>query len=247
MTSETIIVSLTTHSIRVAQVARTAIWSIIQNTYKDVHIVLTLYKDDVKLIPDDLQLLIDMGIVELIVAEQDLGPHLKYFYAMQKYRENPVITIDDDILYPETMIEEMVNAYNKNRCIIGRRCYEIMPDMNYHRWLMTGISQIKIPTHKNFATGVGGILYPPNCLQLSEDNINEILAIKYDDDFYLKALEVRKDLKILTIIYDQRILFKKNLTDNHTQSIALWKTNMTKATERLKQFEKEFTYACFKQ
>lgn len=240
MTSDTIIVSLTTHSIRVAQVARTAIWSIIQNTYKDIHIVLTLYKDDLKLINNDLRLLIDMGIVELIVAEQDLGPHLKYFYAMQKYRENPVITIDDDVIYPETMIEEMVNAYKKYNCVIGRRCYEIKSNMNYHNWLWAGLSQIKEPTHKNFATGIGGILYPPNCLDLSDDNVQEILTIKYDDDFYLKALEVRKELKIMSIVYNGNLLFKKNLKDPYTQSIGLWNSNVHKANDGIKMFEREF-------
>lgn len=240
MTSDTIIVSLTTHSIRVAQVTRTAIFSIIKNTYKDVHIVLTLYKDDVKLIPDDLQLFIDNELVELIVADKDLGPHLKYFYVMQKYRENTVITIDDDILYPETMIEEMVNAYKKYNCIIGRRCFEIKSNMNYHNWIKTGLSQIKEPTHKNFATGVGGILYPPNCLDLSDYNVKEILTIKYDDDFYLKALEVRKDLKIMSIIYNGNLLFMKNLKDSYTQSIGLWNSNVHKANDGIKLFESEF-------
>ena len=240
MTKDTVIVSLTTHSIRVAQVAKTAIFSILQNTYKDVHIVLTLYKDDIKLINDDLQLMIDAGLVELIVADKDLGPHLKYFYTMQKYRENPVITIDDDVIYPENMIEEMVNASKKYNCIIGRRCYEIKSNMNYHKWLWTGISQIKEPTHKNFATGIGGILYPPNCLDLSDNNVEEILKIKYDDDFYLKALEVRKDLKIMSIIYNGDLLFKKNLKDPYTQSIGLWNSNVHKANDGIKMFESEF-------
>lgn len=239
MNKDTIIVSLTTHSIRVEQVAKTAIWSIIQNTYKDIHIVLTLYKDDLKLIPQDLQVIIDAGIVELIVAEQDLGPHLKYFYAMQKYRENPVITIDDDVIYPETMIEEMVNAYKKYNCIIGRRCFPIF-NLNYHDWLRRGLARFKEPTHKNFATGIGGILYPPNCLDLSDNNIEEILKIKYDDDFYLKALEVRKNLKIMNIVYSWANVFRMNLTDAHTQSIALWNNNIHKANVGIKLFEKEF-------
>ena len=239
MNKDPIIVSLTTHSIRVAQVARTAIWSIIQNTYKNIHIVLTLYKDDLKLIPQDLQLMIDNGIVELIVANKDLGPHLKYFYAMQKYRENPVVTIDDDVIYPETMIEEMVNAYKKYNCIIGRRCFPIL-NLNYHDWMRKGLAQFKEPTHKNFATGIGGILYPPNCLNLSDNNIEEILKIKYDDDFYLKVLEVRKDLKIMNIVYNWANVFKKNLTDAHTQSIALWNSNVHKANDGIKLFEKEF-------
>ena len=97
MDKNTIIVSLTTHSIRLQQVAKTAIFSIIKNTYKNIHICLTLYKDDIKNIPEDLKFLIDEQFVELIVADKDLGPHLKYFYAMKKYKENPIITVDDDI------------------------------------------------------------------------------------------------------------------------------------------------------
>ena len=237
---DTVIVSLTTHSIRVAQVARTAIWSIIQNTYKDVHIVLTLYKDDLKLIPDDLQTMINSEIVELIVADKDLGPHLKYFYTMKKYRENPIITIDDDVIYPEKMIEEMINAYKKYNCIIGRRCFPII-SMNYHDWMRKDLAQIKEPSHKNFATGIGGILYPPNCLEITDDNIEEILKIKYDDDFYLKALEVRKNLLIMNIVYNWTNIFKKNLTDAHTQSIALWNSNIYKANDGIRLFEKEFS------
>ena len=58
---------------------------------------MTLYKDDIKNIPEDLKFLIDEQFVELIVADKDLSPHLKYFYAMKKYKENPIITVDDDI------------------------------------------------------------------------------------------------------------------------------------------------------
>ena len=248
MTKDTVIVSLTTHSIRVAQVARTAIWSIIQNTYKDIHIVLTLYKDDLKLIPEDLQLMIDNGTVELIIAEKDLGPHLKYFYAMQKYRENPVITIDDDVIYPEKMIEEMVNAYKKYpTCVIARRSYLISGRNgnldSYHVWLRN-FTGLKEPTHKIFATGIGGILYPPNCLDLSADNIEEILTVKYDDDFYLKALEIRKNLKIVNICAKWNELYKKNLTDSTTQSISLWyNKNKSESDKNIEKFKKEFCYA----
>lgn len=248
MNKDTVIVSLTTHSIRVAQVAKTAIFSILQNTYKDVHIVLTLYKDDIKLIPDDLQTMIDAGLVELIVADKDLGPHLKYFYTMQKYRENPVITIDDDIIYPENMIEKMVAAYNKNKNnIIARRSFNIIRKngvfASYHVWLQH-YSGLKGPTHSIFATGIGGILYPPNCLNISDDNIEEILTIKYDDDFYLKALEVRKDLKIVNICSGWNELYKKNLNDPHTQSIALWNKNARgKSDSCVQKYKQEFLNA----
>ena len=246
MTNDTVIVSLTTHSIRVSQVAKTAIFSILQNTYKDVHIVLTLYKDDVKLIPQDLQLMIDTGAVELIVSDKDFGPHLKYFYTMQKYRENPVITIDDDIIYPETMIEKLVAGYKKYKdCIIARRSFLITGRNgvldSYHIWLRN-FTGLKEPTHKIFATGIGGILYPPNCLNLSSDNIEEILTVKYDDDFYLKALEVRKDLKIVNICSSCNELYIKNLDDAYTQSISLWNNkNIKESDKNIAKYYTEFS------
>ena len=238
MDKNTIIVSLTTHSIRLKQVAKTAIFSIIKNTYKNIHICLTLYKDDIKNIPEDLKFLIDEQFVELIVADKDLGPHLKYFYAMKKYKENPIITVDDDIIYPPEMIEDMVKAYNIHKCIIGRRCYAITPELNYYLWLNRGCNYSEVPTHKLFATGVGGILYPPDCLKISDANLEEILNIKYDDDFYLKALEVRNDVKIVT--YKMPRMFVKNLADAFTQSCARWNENMKRANNGIALFIKEF-------
>lgn len=245
MTKDTVIVSLTTHSVRVQQVARTTIFSLLKSTYKDIKIVLTLYKDDLKLIPNDLQLMIDNGIVELIVAEQDLGPHLKYFYAMQKYRENPVVTVDDDAIYPTDMIEKLVAAYKKYPdSVIARRSYR-MSQRNgrldaFWTWL-SHFSGVTEPTHFNFATGLGGILYPPDCLHLSDDNISEILEAKYDDDFYLKALEVRQNIKIANICVSHGDLFAATIDDPVTQGIALWNRNKNGGSEQiLRKYEQEF-------
>lgn len=244
MNEKTIIVSLTTHSIRLNTVARTAIFSILKNTYKDIHIVLTLYKDDVKLIPEDLKLFIDNGVVELIIADTDLGPHLKYFYTMKKYRNNPIITIDDDFIYPEDTIENLVNFYNKfPDSIISRRAFVIQKPLNYRKMLNAGLSKIFKPSYLNFSTGCGGILYPPNILKISDDNIKDILEMKYDDDFYLKALETRLRIKITSSLYNPNCdgVFKL-VWDENIQSIALWNTNITKSELHLKEYEKEFSW-----
>lgn len=229
-----VIVALTSHSIRVAHVAKTAIWSILQNTYKDVHIVLTLYKDDVKLIPEDLQIMINNGIVELIIADEDLGPHLKYFYVMQKYRNLPIITIDDDICYPKTMIEKMMKEYELNpTCVIARRSF-VMKQHNsditsYKIWL-NYFAACSEPSLKLFPTGVAGILYPPNILKITDEMIPELLTVKYDDDVYLKVLEIRNHILIKNICQDPSIsnnseLYDKVNTDYEVQSIALINRN----------------------
>lgn len=241
MNEHTIVVALTSHDLRIENIARTAIFSIIRQTYNNIHIVLTLYKNDIKLIDSELQLLIDAGIVELLIAEKDLGPHLKYFYVMQKYRNHPIVTVDDDILYRQDMIAEFVELYAKHKCIVAQRCFKITKCLDYIKWLKDGISFSDNPTHSLFATGVGGVLYPPNCLTLSEANVSDILSIKYDDDFYLKALEVRNNVKIVTTSkHNARDMFIKNLQDRRTQSIARWKYNVKHANAGINMFKTDF-------
>lgn len=241
------VVSVTSHDFRVEEMYGT-IYSILNGSCQRVKIVLTLYKDDLPLLKGDMKRLVKAGVVELIVADKDLGPHLKYFYAMQRYRELPVITIDDDVLYPRGMVQSLLDDYSQYPdTVIGRRCYELRETggqlVPYSELLCT-LSQLTAPSHRNFATGIGGVLYPPDAFKLCEDNIREILEMKYDDDFYLKALEVRMGIRVLAEEHSRSRLFVCNKMDGHTQSIGLWETrNKAKSDENMKFYEKEFLSA----
>lgn len=95
------IVSLTSHTkSRLEQLPKFLFNSLLKYNKTNFKVVLTLYKDDIQYITKDLQALIDNNLIELIVAEENLKSHLKYFYVMQKYKDLPIITIDDDIVYP---------------------------------------------------------------------------------------------------------------------------------------------------
>lgn len=231
-----VIVSLTTHDIRLTNgTAEKVIKNILDGTFKDIRVVLTLFKDDINKIPASLKTLINENVIELIVADENLRPHLKYFYAMQKYRDLPVITIDDDILYTDNFVEELYkNWLLRKDCIIGRRCYRIISVngqlARYFYWMRPGIVKTLEPTQALFATGVGGILYPPNILELSEKDIPEIKETLIDDDFYLKAREIKKGIKTFSIINNEAELYKKNLDDPVTQSIAIGWINCAQGT-----------------
>ena len=227
-----VIVSLTTHDLRLTNgTVERVIKNILDGTFKDLRVVLTLYKDDESLIPASLRKMIDDGSIELIVSDINLRPHLKYFYAMQKYRNLPVITIDDDILYPDDMVEKLYKRWTENpRYIIARRSFPIVTTYygeltRYATWMAQGLIKSEAPLMAAFPTGVGGILYPPDCLQLSDADIPEINTILTDDDFYLKAIEVRKGIRTITIEHNEADLYKKNLDDPVTQSIALFNQN----------------------
>ena len=199
---EKTLVSLTSHGVRLKYVAKT-IFSILRQS--KVKVVLTLFKDDVKNITDDLCLLIDNGVVELIVSDIDLGPHLKYFFAMKKYKEWNVITIDDDCLYSSDFLNTLSDYHKRYpNSIITRRAHLMTftdGKLNrYNNWKMC----VKKSTDSRhiLPTGVGGVLYPPNVLDIDSVDIEELKKCFFADDIYLKVLENRKnlDIKIIPIV-----------------------------------------------
>ena len=52
------------------------------------------------------------------LLQENLKPHLKYFYTMQLYREYAIITLDDDLRYSYDTFESLFNAYVENPNII---------------------------------------------------------------------------------------------------------------------------------
>ena len=201
--NESVIVSLTSHHARLKHVSKT-IFSILNGTFKSVHVVLTIYKDDIFNISNDLKLFIDNNIIELIIADENLRPHLKYYYVMKKYKDVsvPIITIDDDGLYHKDLVESLYTAYLNNKSSIhARRVHQVMLDQNkksvlpYNKWKWEIVNNT-VPDKYKFATGVGGVLYPPNILDIDKISITEIKKCLCADDIYLKVIENRKNIKI---------------------------------------------------
>lgn len=199
------VVSLTSHTKeRLSNVGMYLYASIFRYKLDGIHVVLTLYKDDVSNIPPQLDKMIKSGMVELIVAEQNLRCHLKYFYAMQKYRDVPVITIDDDSVYPPQMIPDLLAAMDKYPgCVIGRSGWLLDVNKCYinNYCINEGVEAIKWNGHTDEPRmdlnleGYGGILYPPDILKVSDVYISEILETPRADDIYLMVIENRLGVK----------------------------------------------------
>lgn len=200
--NEKVIVSLTSHGERL-KIAAKAIFSILNGIEKSVHIVLTLYKDDINKIPEDIKLFIDGNFIELLIADENLKPHLKYYYVMKKYKAVPIITIDDDCIYSKDLVSSLLNCYNKHsNSICARRIHEIK-NTKYRNWKYE-ISYNNISKYKKLATGVGGVIYPPNILDIDNIDINEIKQCLLADDIFLKAIENRKNIDIQLVANNQK-------------------------------------------
>lgn len=189
---EKITVSLTSFGKRL-ELVHIAIKSLMVQTMKADAIVLYLAEEDSrKKIPQEEEL-IKAGLrIERNV--KDLKSHKKYFYAVQEYSENLIITVDDDVMYDDRLIEDLYAEHLKYPgTVICRRGHrmtkrdgKIAP---YDLW--EGCVKTVMPEKGICATGVGGVLYP--CGKYREAFLDERGIRKsalYGDDLWLKAIEL---------------------------------------------------------
>ena len=190
------IVSLTSYKERLKKL-HLVLESIFNNTMQPSKIVLTLYKEDLQFLNKNLTDMINNKKIELIISHIDLKSHKKYFEVMKKYREYAIITIDDDIIYTNDLIETLYNSYNKYpNCIHSRRVHKITIKDNkilpYKKW----IKQYKYELSPSFyllATTGSGTLFPPNILNITDENIKDIYKCITADDIYLYYLSRKKN------------------------------------------------------
>jgi len=223
-----IIVSLTSYKQRFGKLPL-VLQSIFKNTMKPSKIVLTINKDDQKYLTQKLKTLIDEKKIELIVTDHDLKSHLKYFEVMKKYRDYAIITIDDDIIYTRDLIKSLFYSYiNNPNCVHARRVHKIMTEDNkvlpYDRWLKQYTYELN-PSFELFATTGSGVLFPPNILNISDENLKEIHKCITADDIYLKYLERERNIKTVWVP-NSRLSGMRELKDKKTQKYALYKKNI---------------------
>lgn len=174
-------ISLTSWKARINTVSKT-LYSLLKMC-PGFHIVLVLSKDEFPLmekeLPDNLMLFVENKLIELFWIRPNLKSFKKILFTMDKYRDVPVISADDDCIYKRNYADELYNIWfnNKDFCISYYKT-------TYDLFNITG----------GYAT-----CYPPyyfeniGLLNLTEDIINLL-----EDDLYYACL--RKKLSKNKII-----------------------------------------------
>lgn len=225
--NEKIIVSLTSIFERLEYVVYPIQCMLIQ-TLKPDKIILWLDANKIneELLPEKLLDLKNYGL-EIYYVE-DIGPHTKYFYAMKTYVKDIIVTIDDDLLYQRTLIEGLVEAHMKNpSCVCAYWVWQMRFTWNgipypSSEYAIGDETQNDVPD-KNFAAlGFGGVLYPPNSLNLEAFNKEKIrkLALKADD-VWLKAMEILNNTSVVKAKGKKNYIHIKN-----SQNVALQHENL---------------------
>lgn len=190
-----IIVSLTSYPGRFAHI-HTALKSIMLQTVQPDKIIVWLDEDVTReqLTPEMLAL--EQYGIEYRPMPGDLKPHKKYFYAMQEYPDDIIITVDDDLIYAKDVIESLVKTHKRYpKAVCARRVHKITKKPNgeiasYNDWIGEYCG-CDTPSHALVATGVGGVLYPPHCLyeKAFDEKLIAELSLKADD-IWLKFMEL---------------------------------------------------------
>lgn len=161
-----LIVSLTSIPSRIETLWIT-VESLLRQSYKPDRIILWLAEDEFKdgSLPNELTGLQKRGLE--IRYCQNLRSYKKFYYAMQEFPDSLLVTVDDDIIYTERMLEELVRLYVKYPGnIICNRSHHVKLRHNgalksYKEWEHYNDRKIKeIPEYANFFTGCGGTLFP---------------------------------------------------------------------------------------
>jgi len=169
--------------------------SLLRQSYKPDLIILWLSKEQfssIERLPKRLLSQRKDGL-EIRLCDHDLKSHKKYYYALQEYPDDVIVTFDDDVFYSTKVLATLVKLNDRFPssicCNTGYRIItrneEIMP---YTKWEQ--LMDKSGPDYNISFTGVGGVLYPPGSLHKEVfNNIFENICLSADD-IWLKAMSL---------------------------------------------------------
>lgn len=227
-----LIASLTTFPDRINAVSNT-IKTIMNQTVKadeiNLYLAVEQFPNKENGLPTELLKLKDFGLQ--IKFCNDIKSYKKIIPALKEYKNDIIITFDDDIYYEKDTIETLYNSYLKNPKVIqANRIWHIELKENRvipkdKSFLYWNEESYKTPSFFNTIIGCGGVLYPPNSLSemvLDEEKFKSIIPTQ--DDIWLWGMAVLAGSKIqLNKGYSSNLITVEN-----TQNSGLCKLNNKK-------------------
>lgn len=232
MTEKKLIVSLTSYPARIGTL-HLVLESIYAQTRKADEIVLWLAEEQfpqkMEDLTQELRSLAEEGRLTIRWCD-DLKPHKKYFYALQEYSNDLVVTIDDDLLYSECLLENLYQSYLAHPDAISAvRAHLIVVSENgrimpYCDWIQETDVCIHEPSMQLFSTGGAGSLYPPGIFkkELFDKEVIKSTCL-LADDLWIKAMALLCDVPVVVAQEFEELRYVPG-----TQTEALYHGNVDK-------------------
>ncbi|MBD5521756.1 MAG: hypothetical protein HDR03_11175 [Lachnospiraceae bacterium] len=203
-----VIVSFTSYPKRIEMVHK-VVESLLEQTIRADAILLYLSLDEFPNAESDLpELLIEMNGkhgFRIIWVKGNLKSHKKYYYALQEYRDDVIITVDDDTIYARSMIEDLMKGFECFPGAVSARSVRMIFRQEtgleeYVKWDRYPDEYKGMPRGDLCAIGVGGVLYPPGA---GSDNwfvMQDIIsAAEGQDDLWIKYSEIMNDIPVVYV------------------------------------------------
>ena len=225
-----IVVALTSYPKRI-NIVEKVIESLCRQIMHADEIILYLCENEfpqkVKELPSELVRMIGRNGFKIEWVEENLKPHKKYFYALQNKRNDIVITVDDDVIYSETLISDLISSYKKFPMSVSARTARIMlrdseDTVEYKEWDICPDYYANMPRMDLCAIGYAGILYPPLCAEkgwFDKDKIKKLAECQ--DDLWLKYNEI---ISKIPVVYAKPV--QKDILIEEAELTALCIENM---------------------
>lgn len=206
MVSRRLIVSLTTYPKRIGLIPQ-VLESLYEQTRMPDEIVLWLapeqFPEREKELPERLVELSGQGKLTIRWCD-DLKAHKKYFFAMQEYPEDLIVTVDDDLTYSPDTLAVLYNSYLLYPDAVSTvRAHLMVLDENrqilpYLSWIQETDACIHEPSMQLMATGGAGVLYPPHLFRKEFFDQQAIMENSpYADDLWLKAMQLASEVPVV--------------------------------------------------
>lgn len=171
-----VIVSLTSYGRRINKTLPYTIYSLFHQSVMPSKIVLVLDNFERDTIGTRLELFKSKGL-EIIFDDRDLRSYKKLIPTLEKYPDEIIITVDDDVFYRRHFIENMLKSYNEDKtCIHANMLHQITLDSEgnlneYRNWIDTDFVK-NLDITKGFPVGEGGIMYQRKLLHQDVNDVN---------------------------------------------------------------------------
>lgn len=196
-----LIVSLTSFPPRFDKLHLT-IKSLLTQSVKADRVLLWIAYDDKALIGKNVLELEKAGL-EIRFCE-DIKSFKKIIPTLEEFPDSVIVTADDDVYYWRDWLQELVDAYKNNPGkIIAHRLHRIKTDQfgrfyPYSKWEKKIKDSQRSPL--NFATGIGGVLYPPGCFHpdVKKSDLFMTLCPRADDVWLYWMVVMNRGIEIFS-------------------------------------------------
>jgi len=135
---------------------------------------------------------------------EPLGPHAKYYPFIQHEEDlrSPLVTANDNVLYPRTWLQQLNHALNSDpdsiHCFRAYRMVltktRLAPCEEWTKCLGSS------PSHLNYVAGVSGVIYPPEFIRLLKNQGAAFLeTCPTADDIWMTVNALRGGFKIAQV------------------------------------------------